>query len=141
MIGITRRGILRAIGLGAPLGTAMLPGFRARRDAPERTVLREETTVAGIAYYDAERAVPTLGAGSELVLRREPGNPYDPRAIEVLTADGTKLGYVWRVENEPLAAMMDAGVRLSGRVLHTHGTPGTRRDVSYRIEAELSVTA
>ena len=137
MFNATRRGLLRAIGLGAPLGLVAGPPVLERVRAVRNVVLREETTVAGTAYYDAARALPMLDEGATLILRREPTNRYDARAIEVLTADGTKLGYVWRTENEALAAMMDAGVRLSGRVLSRHGEASTRIDVSYRIEAEL----
>src|SRR3546814_1545737 len=51
-----------------------------------------------------------------VVLRREPDNPHDRRAIEVLDARGAKLGYVARIDNSAVARMMDAGERFEARI-------------------------
>lgn len=75
------------------------------------------TPIAGAAYYDSERTSRGLDLGQELLLRREPGNRYDGRAIEILTLDGDKLGYVRRALNTQLAAMMDVGEMLVARVV------------------------
>lgn len=54
-------------------------------------------------------------AGSELVLRREPGNPYDADAILVLGvvpshgAEPVPIGYVAKGAADRLASEMDAG--------------------------------
>ena len=68
-----------------------------------------ECHVAGTAYRDLIEIEPALCAGEELTLRREPDNEHDALAIQILTADGTHLGYVPRAKNEPLAHLMDAG--------------------------------
>ncbi|HET8611442.1 MAG TPA: HIRAN domain-containing protein, partial [Sphingomonas sp.] len=67
-------------------------------------------------YYDALTSIATLEAGDRVLLRREPQNPHDRRAIEVLDARGRKLGYVARIDNSAIARMMDAGERFEARV-------------------------
>lgn len=68
--------------------------------------------VAGTSYYEAEAVVESLSAGQHFALRREPENRHDTFAIEVLTLDGHKLGYIPRQYNEIPARLMDAGKRL-----------------------------
>jgi hypothetical protein len=70
------------------------------------------THVNGTKHYDAPTCRDALAPGARLTLRREPSNPYDDRAIEVLTAAGQKLGYVPRVRNRVLAQLLDAGEAL-----------------------------
>ena len=76
-----------------------------------------QTHVAGMAYHQAEQAMDSLQAGCVLQLRREPDNPHDTLAIEVLTASGVKLGYVPQNRNPVLARLMDAGQVLEARVV------------------------
>jgi len=55
-----------------------------------------EFPVAGLRYYDITNIsedAPLL-PNTKLVLRLEPENKFDPHAIEVLTLDNIKLGYV-----------------------------------------------
>lgn len=68
--------------------------------------------IAGIFYYDARGVAPQLGEGSPLALRREPGNPHDGNAVEILTEAGIKLGYVPRRMNAGIAHRLDAGFDL-----------------------------
>ena len=63
-------------------------------------------------------AVKTLNVGDPLVLRREPDNPYDRRAIEIFDGAGRKLGYVPRRDNPAVARMMDAGETMRATVTH-----------------------
>ena len=93
--------------------------------------------------------MPLLTAGDVLELRREPQNPYDKRAIEIwaLVDDATlKLGYIARIENEALAALMDEGVPVVGHVLATEErstdvSRGPWRDVRYRVTGALPAPA
>lgn len=71
-----------------------------------------ECFVAGFAYYDGEKEMETLAPGDPLLLKREPHNPYDPRAIEVYTRQGTKLGYVPKRINTVPMAILDQSVEL-----------------------------
>lgn len=72
-----------------------------------------ETWVAGTPYYDANTVHPSLELNQPLVLRREPHNPYDAQAVEILTQDMAKLGYVPRRCNAGVARRMDAGIALA----------------------------
>lgn len=69
------------------------------------------TNVAGIQYYDGLRLITngSLRFGDRLVLRREPNNPYDEKAIEVYTPSGRKVGYIPRDVNEVPSRLMDQG--------------------------------
>jgi len=60
---------------------------------------------------------PTLKPGDLLPLRREPQNPHDERAIQILDEAGHLLGYVPRAKNEALANLMDAGKLLFGKLV------------------------
>lgn len=68
--------------------------------------------VAGTSYYEAEAVAESLSVGQHFGLRREPKNRHDKFAIEVLTLEGNKLGYIPRQYNEIPARLMDAGKRL-----------------------------
>lgn len=72
-----------------------------------------ETWVAGTPYYDAATVQASLELNQQLVLRREPHNPHDAQAVEILTRDMAKLGYVPRRCNTGIARRMDAGVELT----------------------------
>ncbi len=82
------------------------------RGHPSRRVLLLRTNVAGIQYYSGLFLVDAghIVEGHRLILRREPDNPYDWRAIEVFTERGEKVGYIPRDRNEVLASIMDHGI-------------------------------
>lgn len=96
--------------MGVTAGTADIPMPFGR----EIFLLRVD--VAGTAYYDIKSVAETLEVGQELVLKREPDNPHDALAIEILTLGQMKLGYVPRADNPVLARLMDAGKTLSARL-------------------------
>lgn len=73
--------------------------------------------VAGFQYHAGPRVWDRLRVGDVLSLEREPDNPHDARAVRVLW-QGHMLGYVPRAGNETVAALLDRGVRLSGRITH-----------------------
>ncbi|MGV8125362.1 MAG: HIRAN domain-containing protein [Candidatus Xenobiia bacterium LiM19] len=82
-----------------------------------REILLLETCVAGTAYAEGiEEIGRDLSTGDLLVLRREPSNPYDEKAILILDGRGRKLGYVPRRKNEVLAHLMDAGKYIFAKV-------------------------
>jgi hypothetical protein len=124
----TRRNIL--LGTGGALGAVALAAPAAAGVA-QASVALLSTYVAGTAYHDAGAAA-TLRPGDPLMLRREPRNDYDRRAIEVRTRSGLKLGYVPRTDNHALANLMDAGFDVSARVqkiLPDRRQPEIRLDV------------
>ena len=75
-----------------------------------------ETYVAGTTHLDDPSVLQTIRDGDELTLRRE-DNPFDGRAILVLTKKGEKLGYVPRRDNVVFSRLMDAGKMLTAKIL------------------------
>lgn len=81
-----------------------------------RDIFLLETHIAGIQYHQAKTIRPELQPGLMLKLLREPNNVHDRLAIEILTLDNIKLGYVPRLRNAVLARLMDAGKLLVAEV-------------------------
>lgn len=82
----------------------------------DQDIMLARLHVAGTCYYEAQEAAGSLSPGQRFALRREPGNAHDGFAIEVLAAEGRKLGYLPRRCNEIPARLMDAGKRLFVRM-------------------------
>ena len=72
--------------------------------------------IAGTTFLNLKDIEPKLNKNQLLVLKREPKNKYDDKAILILTEDGQKLGYVPQEKNEILSRLMDAGKLLFGRL-------------------------
>ena len=72
--------------------------------------------IAGTTFLNLKDIEPNLKKNQLLVLKREPKNKYDDKAILILTEDGQKLGYVPQERNEILSNLMDAGKLLFGRL-------------------------
>ena len=72
--------------------------------------------IAGTTFLNLKDIEPKLKKNQLLVLKREPKNKYDDKAILILTEDGQKLGYVPQEKNEILSSLMDAGKLLFGRL-------------------------
>lgn len=71
--------------------------------------------IAGGRYYALDSALERIAPGTTLRLVREAANPYDADAIAVNLGD-TKLGYVPREANSPVARLMDNGERVIAQV-------------------------
>ena len=72
--------------------------------------------IAGTTFLDLDEVEPELERHQLLMLKREPKNKNDDKAILILTEDGQKLGYVPKKKNEVLSNLMDAGKLLFGRL-------------------------
>ena len=72
--------------------------------------------IAGTTFLDLNEIEPELKKHQLLMLKREPKNKNDDKAILILTEDGQKLGYVPKKKNEVLSNLMDAGKLLFGRL-------------------------
>ena len=72
--------------------------------------------VAGTSFLDLDDVESKLTKNQLLMLKREPKNKNDDKAILILTEDGQKLGYVPKEKNEILSNLMDAGKLLFGRL-------------------------
>lgn len=69
--------------------------------------------IVGTQYYRG-----LVGSGEEVILRREPGNPYDRNAIQVLNIHNVQLGHIPRDIASKLAPLLDRKlVNVEGMVL------------------------
>ena len=73
------------------------------------------THVAGVQHHNPAHCT-ALVLGSRLALRREPTNPHDGNAVEILS-NGVKLGYIPRMEATLLAKMLDHGFPLYAKAV------------------------
>lgn len=87
----------------------------ATTPAGELRLLIQCSPLAGSQYYALGDYWQRIRPGDRLQLVREPDNRHDANAIRV-EWQGHMLGYVPRAENRALAAAMDRGEQLSGRV-------------------------
>ena len=85
--------------------------------AGHRSVLIQESPLAGFQFHRGEAVWSALAVGAPVKLVREPNNDHDPNAVAVYFNDD-KLGYVPRGENGALARMLDRGERLTASISH-----------------------
>ena len=79
----------------------------------QKDIRLAQTYIAGTMFV--EEIEDKLGAvtyGTDLELRRDPSNPYDSNAIEVLNGDGERIGFLPRKINPIAAGLMDSGKHL-----------------------------
>lgn len=97
----------------AALAAALLCSLPALARQPR--ILVQSSPLAGFQYYDAKILWDEMREGDALALIREPDNRHDPFAVRVEWR-GTKLGYLPRAENRDVAAEMDKGTPIAGRI-------------------------
>ena len=107
-----RRNVIRAL-LSLPI-VGVLAARKA--GAAPREILLAHMHVAGTPYYHAERLAARMRPGDRFTLRRQPDNPHDAYAIEVLGPKRRRIGYVPRRFNRMPARLMDAGKPLSAQM-------------------------
>jgi len=90
-------------------------------------LLVQSSPLAGFQYHAGAAVWDALQVGDPLVLVREPDNPHDARAVRV-EWHGVLLGYLPRAENVAVAATLDRGTRVEGRIaaLVRHRNPWRR---------------
>ncbi len=90
-------------------------------------LLVQSSPLAGFQYHAGAALWERLQVGDALALTREPENVHDSRAVRVEWR-GVMLGYLPRAENEAVAAAMDRGERVAGRIaaLVAHRNPWRR---------------
>ena len=81
----------------------------------DRSVLIQESPIAGFQFHSGEAVWPSLSVGAKLKLVRESANPHDDNAVAVYFHN-EQLGYVPRVENAAIAQMLDRGESLEARI-------------------------
>ena len=80
-----------------------------------RSVLIQESPIAGFQFHQGDAIWPRLTVGAALKLVREPNNTHDPDAVAVYF-QGDQLGYVPRAENSAIAGMLDRGETLEASI-------------------------
>ncbi len=129
-----RRNFLKSLlGTGAALSLGKAGAAASRR----RTVLIQESLLAGFQYHDGERLWSRLREGQALSLVREPANSYDPKAVRIDWRD-RKLGYVPRLENSAVSQMLDRGERLTARIVRLKDDPDPWERVRFAINVEVT---
>ncbi|HTY04005.1 MAG TPA: HIRAN domain-containing protein [Rhodocyclaceae bacterium] len=94
---------------------SLLLAVAASTQAQTVKVLVQSSPLAGFQYHEAGELWPQLRVGDALTLVREPENPHDRNAVRVEWR-GRVLGYLPRAENRSVAAEMDNGTVVSGRI-------------------------
>lgn len=128
---MNRRRFLAWLGLGA---AAVSPP--AVFSTAQRRLLLQESPLAGFQYHQGESLWPRLSRDDRLTLTREPGNPYDPRAVRV-DWRGQKLGYLPRIENTAVSQMLDRGEQLEAHISRLTEGVDPRKRVQFRVELKL----
>jgi hypothetical protein len=107
--------------------TSLLCALSLAVQAQTVKLLVQSSPLAGFQYHTGAAVWNDLKVGDQLTLIREPGNANDTRAVRVEWR-GNQLGYLPRVENEAVAAAMDRGARVEGRIaaLVEHRNPWRR---------------
>lgn len=113
---------------------------------------RMEIGVAGVTFEGRQAALAALHcaqeSGQQLAgsIRREPGNAYDPNAVQVLV-EGTPVGYVPRTLAATIAPRLDSGeaAQVTGvRIIrgdHDRRTVfGARIDVAFALTDKEAVS-
>jgi hypothetical protein len=85
----------------------------AAKQGRELSIL--QTRIAGFAHYKGHQCLPHMQVGQKIILRREPTNRHDRKAIEVYW-QGNKIGYVPRISNVALSQLMDQRESITARL-------------------------
>ncbi|AXS78938.1 HIRAN domain-containing protein [Dechloromonas sp. HYN0024] len=99
-------------------------------------ILVQNSPLAGSQYYALGDFWTRIKLGDRLELIREANNRHDRNAIRV-NWNGHQLGYVPLAENPALAAAMDAGERLSGRVSGLSDNKNPWQRLAFEVFIEL----
>jgi hypothetical protein len=96
-------------------GTIGVAATGATIASKTRSVLIQESPIAGFQFHEGDAIWPSLAVGAKLALLREAANTRDPDAVAVYFQNN-KLGYVPRTENGAIAQMLDHGETLEARI-------------------------
>lgn len=119
--------------------TAAAPAPLLLRIAPAanaKTIVLQESKLAGFQYHQGEKLWSKLHVGDPLTLTREPNNPYDTSAVRVDWRKH-KLGYISRLDNTAAAQLLDRHHHLTAHIarLQTSDNPWDRVLVRIQLRA------
>lgn len=99
------------------------------------------TKVAGVTHDGRQSIIRNLyragelDEGTELILQREPNNPYDSFAVAVLTKDRQSIGYIPKENARQMSINMNSGMSYRAYVSAvTGGDVGYAYGVNLRVE-------
>jgi hypothetical protein len=119
---------------------AALPEAAPRAAADHRgqaSLLIQSSPLAGSQFHALPDVVSQIRVGDTLTLQRDPTNPHDSNAIQVLW-QGHMLGFVPRRENKAVARAMDRGQPLVARVVALRPEESPWRRLRFEISVILS---
>lgn len=99
-------------------------------------ILVQSSPLAGSQYYAVSAVWEKIRPGDRLTLVREPDNRHDRNAVRV-EWQGRQLGYVPRAENRAVAAALDVGEKLEGRVTKLRNDPNPWLRVEFEVYLTL----
>ena len=135
--------------LGAALLVLALSGTAHAATSPDQnpqaptaqrgqaTLLIQSSPLAGSQFHALPDVVSQIRVGDALILKRDPTNPHDSNAIQVLW-QGHMLGFVPRRENKAVARAMDRGDPLVARVIALRPEESPWRRLRFEISVRLS---
>ena len=92
--------------------------------------------IAGFTYYDGVDVFENLKIGTELALKAEPENPYDPNAVAIYYKK-EKLGFVPKDENELLSKFLNLGYTDLFEVKINQISPDTHPEKQIRVVVRI----
>jgi hypothetical protein len=66
------------------------------------------TRVAGVTFEGRQSVIARLSIGEEVLIKREPTNPFDHNAVSIERVNGQQIGYLNRHLAATLAPFFDA---------------------------------
>ena len=106
------------------------------RDSAVEDAAALYTKVVGVTFDGRQQIVGTLRPGDRLRLIREPANPHDPHAVQVVTLDGRALGYLRARLAGRLSPSIDAGARYRATVAAVTGGGDRSSGINILLERE-----
>lgn len=94
------------------------------------------TKVAGVTFEGRQEVVAQLSVGEEVLLRRQPDNPADPHAVQVVRKDGAVVGYLSSPLAGRVAPQLDRGARYRATVVAVTGGGEKNLGANLRLEQE-----
>ena len=128
--------IVTGLYLLAPSQAATAPTEPPTERAMQASLLIQSSPLAGSQYHALADVVDRIRVGDMLTLIREPDNPHDRSAIQVLW-QGHLLGFVPRRENKAVARAMDRGEPLIARVVALRPDESPWRRLRFEISMPL----
>ncbi len=101
--------------LGLPFGISAVKNLFSEKDKDNKLLL-DVFAIAGYQFYEGESVEHQLKSGDSLKLNAEPDNPHDEFAVEILTKDNVKLGYVPKNDNKALSRLPQKSTKVEANI-------------------------